>query len=694
MNRRRPPCGSPIPLLLVLALLLAACQTAPVADDPASGPATTVAAASPVAGGSIVEAPRDLTAFAPDDTSVTVDARTVNLRRVFEDLGEDATLWYQHVQTLANPFFEGRLPGSRGSALTAEYVEFYFRLYGLEPSFPATTEEPGGAAGAVATSYRQPFSLPPGRKITVQEAALSIGGEPLAAETEFAVVACSSSGRVEGPVAFVGYGIAAGPQGYSSFDEDTDLTGRVALLLRYAPMDEQGERLWGGREARLASSMPRKIDAVAARGAAAILVVNPPAPGAAEGLESIDSTRRWGSAEVPVLQITPHRADELLRRADPEGRDLAHWARLADRGLAGTVALRDDVAVSLSVAMERQEVAVNNVGGVLRGRGTLADEWVLITAHHDHVGDGSLGGITDRRNRGRLHPGADDNASGTAGVLTLARRLSAEYAGSDETDLRSILFLTFDAEEMGLIGSRHFADHPPIDLEDVSLAINLDMIGRLRADKVEVLGTGTGEGLGELLRPRFESSGMIVAVDERGSNRSDDASFHRKGVPAIHFFTGMTREYTTPRDEAFTVNPAGAARIIEVVQGVALDVARRPEALTYREPPAARRGGEGRGYAGVRLGILPAMEDETVEVGVLVEGVPEGTSAAEGGVLPGDRIVGWNRRPVESMRDLATRLREHSPGDRVELTVLREGREVVLEITLKRSQPPAEAPPG
>ncbi len=678
---------------LALALFLAAapgCRGAAVVGMADEHPAPAAVQPAPPEGAAaadtIVEAPRDLTAFSPDDTSITADARHVNLRQVFEDLGPDATLWYQHVQTLANPFFEGRMPGSHGSRLTAEYIEFWFRLYGLEPAFPVAGEEPGGGAASMLT-YQQPFVLSQRQRVTVVHASLSIGREKLDDGRDFVVLGSSGSGEVAAPVTFVGYGIEEGPDEYSSFDAATDLRGRVALLLRQAPMDGEGRPLWEQREYRRLAAMSRKAQDVARRGASAILMVNPPgATPAREGLESVDSTVGWGALEVPMFQVTHEAAEALLARADPQSRDLETLRRLADQGGVTSVALADDLIVSLEAEVERREVPVANVGGILPGRGELADEWVVISAHHDHVGDGAMGGINPR-NRGQLHPGADDNASGTAGVLVLARRISEAYAGDDAADdLRSVLFVTFDAEELGLIGSRHFAQNPPLDLKDVSLAINLDMVGRLRGDQVMVLGAATGAGLRDALEPHFRESGLTVAVDGRGSGRSDDASFQRAQVPALHFFTGMTREYTTPADQAYTVNPAGADLVLDLIEDIALDVAAREQKFAYEEPPASP--GRNRGYARVRLGITPGMGGE-VEMGVLVEDVAQDTSAADAGIVPGDIIVAWEGQPLEEVRDLFGRLRAHQPGDRVKLTVLREGREIVLEVTLKEGAPPA-----
>jgi len=622
--------------------------------------------------GRVVAAPSRITDFAPAESSVTVDAGTVNLRRVFEDLGEDATLWYQHVQTLANPFFEGRAPQTNGQALTAEYVEFFFRAYDLEPAF--------------SSSYAQPFSYSRrgSTKVKIDVAELSVGGRRLTEGSDFVVLGNSGDAELTAPITFVGYGIAEGPDGYSSFDDDTDLTGRAALLLRYTPVDESGESLWDDQQATRQAGIRRKMRAVAERGAAAIIMVNPPNTGRRSGLEK--PTGRFGPAlEIPVVQVSPQIADAILVDADPDGRGLAAWRRMADTGETTTHDF-DGVEVTLETAVtrtrNRSALSGTNVAGILRGRGDLADTYVVIGGHHDHVGVGDHGGVKPA-NRGRLHPGADDNASGTAGVLVLAKMFTEGYRDAPRNmDLRSIIFVTFDAEEMGLHGSRAFVDDLQVGAENVSIMLNMDMIGRLRSHNLSVLGTGTGEGLADLLRPHFERSGLTVAVTEAGSGRSDDANFHAIEVPALHFFTGMHTEYTTPGDHAYTVNPGGAAEILDLIFDIAYDVASRPQMLAYRELETG--GGENRGYGRVRLGIRPDMGADVV-TGVAVDAVSAGTSADAGGMQAGDVIVGWDDTQISDMQALFERLQSHQPGDTVKITVLRGGEKVVLDVTLKAS---------
>ncbi len=623
-----------------------------------------------------------------ENSTVAVDLSSFNMRGVFEGIGEDATLWYQHVQTLANPFFEGRVNESDGTERARNYIQFYFELYGLDPAFPAD----GSSSLAAWSSYRQPFDFRTRGRLTleVDDVHAAIDGRALIDGEDFTFLGVSGSGDVDAPVTFVGYGIEDGSDGYSSFDEDTDLTGRIALLLRYEPLDEEGESQWReeGRTFSSFSRLDRKFRAVKERGAAGIILVNPPdCSEGRSGLESLRGGARFGRPlGIPALQFTPDAAESLLRSVDPEGRSLLQWRRLADEGRVTTVDLDDSTLASIGGQIERSRsgrtIPAENVGAVLRGKGDLADKWLVIGAHYDHHGYG-MNGATPAS--GELMPGADDNASGTAGLLVLAKTLSEAYEHADDDEnLRSVLFIAFDAEERGLHGSRHYCDNTTIEPEEMVAMLNMDMIGRLRSGEIYVLGTGTGEGLPELLDPLFEDSGLTISQTPGGSGRADDANFRRIGVPAMHFFTGIHDEYTTPQDKAHTVNPIGAVKVLDLLYDVAMGLVSTPNDVRYTVPEEAETSGVNHAYAPVRLGVQPGMGAD-LDTGIAVEAVSKGTSADLGGIKAGDVMLMWDDTVLDSMRTFATVLRQHKPGDVVTITVERDGEEIELDVMLKPS---------
>jgi len=650
---------------------------------------TSLAAASLIVAIGLITAPsagQGIRSFAPDEQKSIIPAESISLRAVFEALGEETALWYQHVQTLSNPMFEGRAPGTRGHDLTVEYLEWWFERYGLEPAFVERGRQLGGAEAAVATSFQQDFEFrAPNPRVDIERAKVAIGERTLRRGADYQVLGNSGDGKVTAPLAFVGYGISEGPDGYTSFSDDDDLTGRIALLLRYEPLDTDGKSQWSDRRFSEQAAVRRKIASVMARDPEGILFVNPPgAAQGADGLESPESSAAFGpTQDVPIVQIAQPVADELLARADPEGRTLMQWRRLADDGMVKTVGLRSSVTVTIETTVERMDRETgSNVAAVLRGSGDLADEWIIIGGHFDHVGYGYFGSRAGADGRGHIHPGADDNASGTASVLMLAKRLSERYAEEDDTPRRSILFMGFSAEESGLHGSRWFVDNPNLDLEDVSLMINLDMVGRLRDGTLSISGTGTADEFENLLPKWTEDCGMDIEAIATGTGPSDHSNFYRAGVPVLFFFTGLHNEYHMPEDKGFTVNPAGGMKIVDLAERVAWDIAHRAGQLTYSEADAGR--GRDRGYAKVRLGIRPGMGAD-LDTGVLIDEVSEGTSADHAGLQGGDVILQWGDTEITGMRALFESLQKHEPGDVVQLKIQRGDDELTVPVKLQAS---------
>lgn len=640
----------------------------------------------------IVEQRIDPYTFRPTDDGVVVDASTVDVARVLEDLGPVAKSWYQHVMTLSNPYFEGRAPGSAGMERAADYVEFWFDRQGLQPAFGEEDDHDG---------FRQTFSIPGGRP-QITRAEMSFDGRTFEPGRDFTILSNSGSATASGPLAFVGYAIEEGPEGYTSFSEDADdLSGRIALMFRYEPLDAEGRSRFTTRKFSRHSSMADKMAAVAARGAAGIVLVNPPgALFARDGLEDGPSGRFGDALDVPVVQVSPSVASSILASLDPGGRTLQDWRAVADEGGHGVVAMAKGAQVSeehvvLVSGIDSGVRTTANIGGILPGRGELADEWVVIGAHYDHVGFGGIGGMPG--NRGRLHPGADDNASGTAALIELVPLLTDMYeTESREASLRSILFLAFTAEESGLIGSRYYVEHPTLPAGSVNLMINLDMIGRLRSDTLAVGGFDSADGLLELVRPELEASGLKIVADGNPRGPSDHASFYGAGIPVLFFFTGTHDVYHQPGDFGWTVNPRGAAKVIDLIEGIAWKVASEPQRLTFGgsgrrlEEAAAPRpkpagANNDRGYAPVRLGIRPSMTG-TDGFGVRVESVSDGTSAADGGIQAGDVIIAWGGEDLIDVMDMVGRLREHQPGDVVPMVILRGEVEIELKIVMKPSR--------
>ncbi len=614
---------------------------------------------------------------------------------LFSTLGPDVSRYTQHVMTLANPFFEGRAPGTRGNEIAQEYIEFWFKQFGLAPAFTESvtiTAADGAEVVADVPTYRQPFEV--GLEMYVDNAALSmsLGGADsmvLTPGRDFTVLGMSGSGDLTAPIAFVGYSIVGGLQEYGSyFGDNADLTGKIALILRFEPMDDGGRSKWvrdGVEGWSSYSALAPKISAAVRRGAVGVIVVNP--PGAQDDRAGKlatwrETTGQGGSGRVPVVMITEDAADRLVRAGDTKGRSLLDFRMIADE--KGEIIDLPNATLTFNVATRFAPNRTANMGAILPGRGSLADEYVIIGSHFDHVGYGWFGSRTGES--GVIHPGADDNASGTSGMLLLAERLTKAYAAADASaDLRSVFFMGYSAEESGLNGSAHYVQNMVFPKEKHTIMLNLDMIGRVREGNLEANGVGTATGLAELVQPFFDSSGLNIAAKPGGTGPSDHASFYAAGIPVMFFFSGLHEEYHSPTDVASLINPVGAVKVVDLVEKIAMACATRTEPLTFI---ASDGGGQAMGSTRrvrVRFGIAPGDYSGS-KPGVLVGQVFPETSAAEGGLQAGDLMTKWNDAEIKTVEDWMPELEKAEPGDEVTITFIRDDAEQTTKVKLKASR--------
>ncbi len=603
--------------------------------------------------GSVTDAPQSIRSFRPESTP-----QDVTLRTYFEEANPLAIEFFRHLSLLSNPWLGGRQPGSEGSHIAGDYIVWNLENFGLTPAFDNET------------SWYQPFNFQIDRSAPVLlDSFVAVQDMALIPDRDYVVLGNSGSGNVTAPVTFIGYAIEDGEGEYSSFPDSTDLTGKVALMLRYEPLDEEGASQWARRRFSPSSNLKNKMQAVIDRGAIGVILVNP--PNCRDGRRGLELTRssRFGMTDIPVVQFTETSAELLL----PDVK-LLSLQKLADAGDTtpmelGTVTLRTDV--------EYAGLKARNIGGIIQGKGELSNEWVIIGGHYDHVGYG----YTGTSSPGVLHTGADDNASGSSAVLLISRLLSEYYESSEADSLRSILILFFDAEEAGLLGSAHYVKEPTIDLDKVNVMLNLDMVGRLSDNSLMLGGTGTATEFATIIPEAFEASTLIGNLSPGGTGPSDHTNFYKEDIPVLFFFTGMTEEYHTPKDRAYTTNPAGGALVVQLVESLALQFVTDPW-LTFTTNTMGGSDRSARMSSPVRLGVHPSYSAE-IETGILLSGISEGTSAQEAGLLADDVLLSWNEIELTGGRKLMELLRESSPGDVVDFTVQRGGENIIVKVTLK-----------
>jgi len=624
-----------------------------------------------------------------------------------------AERFLEHVRWLADDERLGRGTGNSGYRAAADYMAERFAEAGLLP---------GGDDG----SYLQRFDAPMARKLGDGNR-LALGGHELELETDWIPFASTASGSASGTLVFAGYGIRDEEGGYDDYS-GLDVRGKIVLVLRrgpgaslqratvVAPGDVavaaeavSGERaaddLPGSRyldsagPARRLIDFTAKINTAFKQGAAGLIVVNDPAtypPGSAEDVTLAYGSSHAGgvSASLPAVHMRAGAAQSLL---EPLGVDLADLQRHIDAQMAPSSfdpathgSVGPEWQVELKIVAEREQVETWNVVGILRGQGDDSDRsgHLLVGAHLDHLGlahgSGSLAGDGGR---GQVHNGADDNASGSAGLLEIARVLAA----APEPLPKPVVFVAFGAEELGLLGSQYYVEHPALALEDLWAMVNMDMIGRSAEGFLSVEGLGTSPHLRDLVGAAHTAIGapFALTLSDPVPGNSDQASFAAASVPVVSFFTGLHDDYHRPSDDTDKIAAEAGAQVAGMAAALLVGLAELPERPEFVEPDVPQHetqvkpepGREVKGY-GVYFGSVPDMTYSRDD-GVRVSDARAGSPAEACGLKKGDIIVGLAGQAIRNLEDYSVLLFSRRPGETIEIEVLRDGERLTLQATLQ-----------
>jgi hypothetical protein len=580
------------------------------------------------------------------------------------------------VEWLAAPEREGRGPGTAGIDAAADWVAARFADIGLETrvagdgpfqTFAMTLEAKLGPRDENVAELVGP--APAGADPRVVPLKLGVDFTPLAA---------GGSGAFDLPLAFAGYGITAPAEHYDDYAPlGAAAKGAALIVLRQEPQKDDPHSVFDGNQASQHAALSRKVANAAEHEAGGVVFVN---DADAEGDVLMAFTRAGegtGTRSMPILHVKRSLVDAALREA--LGRPLTEIQQAVDKELVPAGAALAGWRLRGRTAIERVETQGRNVLALLPGRGRPAavgqaaiapGETVVLGAHYDHLGYG--GDNSAAPGERAIHHGADDNASGTALLLEVARRLAARGPFP-----RGILFAAFSGEERGLLGSGHYAANAALPLADTVAMVNLDMVGRLVDDKVIVHGTGTGTGFEAMIDRLVGEHRLGVAKEPGGFGPSDHASFYAKKIPVLHVFTGSHADYHRPSDTADKINYDGMARLAGFVADVVAELATAPERSAHIEvaSPAFARGGD-RPY----FGSIPDFGNPGK--GYAISGVTKDSPSARGGLQGGDRIVRLGGSAIENLEDFDSALRKHKAGETVPVVVVRDGAEVTLEVTL------------
>ena len=564
-----------------------------------------------------------------------------------------------HIGYFASDKLEGRETGTKGAKAARAYVAEAFKNYGLSPagnddSYFHRFEAVAGAIMGTENALT----------ITVQDSAINY--DP---KTDFSPLAHTENGKVEGELAFVGYGIEAADVKYDDY-AGIDVKGKVVLMLRYTPAGDDPHSSF------YAHAALRKKAAVARdKGAAAILFVAGPEDEPEDKLVKFKYDRTASRSGIVTMSIKRALADRILAGTGKTVADLEKELKKSQKGASFSI---PQVRVSMNADVKNDRRQAANVAGLLVGENeSLRDQLVIIGAHFDHLGRGGSGSL-DGDGYGKIHNGADDNASGTAGLLEIAQKLS-----SMESLQRSYLFIAFSGEELGLLGSKAYIKDAPVSLENAAAMLNMDMIGRLKDNKLIAYGLGTTpiwHGILDSLNALPEFS-FNLKKNNDGYGPSDHASFYQEKMPVLALFTGLHGEYHKPEDDADLINYEGEERILRFASGFLLALDRISEKPPFTQVESTERKSTARAFR-IYLGTIPDYAETDIE-GMKLSGVRKGGPAERAGLEGGDVIIKFGDRNIENIYDYTYALQDFKPGDVVEIVVKRGEEERTFKMTLE-----------
>jgi Zn-dependent M28 family amino/carboxypeptidase len=576
------------------------------------------------------------------------------------------------IEYLASDALEGRGIETKGIELAAEHVIAEYEKAGLKPGMPDG-------------SWRQRFPVTVGEVVIAESTGVELTGPDgskrvLKLGDEFQPVRRGANGSAAGGIVFIGYGITSLEDNWDDF-AGVDLKGKIVIGIRREPQPE-GNPIFRGPETSTNAFIDRKLELLQEAGAAGLLFVN----NISSDPDELVSPATFGNRaeSVPFVHVKQAVIDSMLKASplkvegDKSLTTLAEVSTWIDQNLKPLSQDLTGWTASIATQFEENSVSTDNILGVVEAEGPLADETIVIGGHYDHLGFGGFGSRSQSRT-GEVHNGADDNASGTAAVLELARRIAA-----GPKPKRRMVFICFSGEERGLIGSNYYVQNPVFPLDKTVAMINFDMIGNLKDNRVDVNGVGTAKEFEQIAKAADEAIPVNINIVPGAFAGSDHLPFYQRNIPVMFCFTGMTAIYHTPDDDSNTLNMEGAVTVIDyaeqLLRGVdALEA--RPTFVTPQGGPGGRRSASRLPYLGVQADFNASGAD-----GIVLKGVTSDSPAATAGLQTGDVILSFDEKAVEGTQTLFKVLGESKPGQKLKIRFKRgeETKDIEVELVAPR----------
>lgn len=558
----------------------------------------------------------------------------------------------EHIEYLASEELQGRLPGTPGDLAAAEYIRDKMLMWGLEPLFD---------------NGLQKFDIVADVKAG-EKCYFSVGGGDFINGEDFHPFSFSENGRLNAEVVFAGYGFSIDTDEIKWDDYNgIDVDGQWVMMLRADPEVDNAMSGFASYSADRDKAMLAKD-----KGAGGVLLVSGEKFDPKDEFEGL--TKGEFSVGIPVLRISRSLADLILSDSDNT------ITRLENELNENRQAVSFNTKSIAEAESELIQEMVNTQNIVMKLPGTdpqLKNQYIIIGGHFDHLGTGGPGTSSRAVDTIAVHYGADDNASGVAGMMEIA-----EKAASSKTNRRTLVFTAFAAEEMGLLGSKHLAANLPFEADSVDAMINLDMIGRLKENSlVQIGGVGTAPGLKELINKKTDTTIFELSLSDEGYGPSDHSSFYGKDIPVLFISTGAHLDYHTPYDSPDKINYSGLEAVSNLVYDYMEKIDSETEKLVFTEAGPKTQVSRGMRRKGVTLGIMPDFAGN-VQNGLRADFVTPGKPAQLGGMKKGDIITAINGMAVNNIQDYMFRLSKLSHGETINVEILRDGNKELFLIKL------------
>jgi hypothetical protein len=490
---------------------------------------------------------------------------------------------------------------------------------------------------------------------------------------DFIPIGFSSNGKVSGELVFIGYGITAPELKYDDYkDKDgktIDVTGKILIIMRYSPSanDPMNNSFNKYEESRFKSALARDNKA------AGIILISGPTSDDKDNLISLKFDNVMQSTGIPIINIKREIIEKLFKEYNL---DLSQIQNDIDQNKNPNSFVLNNSTANFEVTLEQVKARTGNVLGFIEGNDAkLKNEVIVIGAHYDHLGLGTSNSLYEGKDK-KIHHGADDNASGSAGVMELAQKLSLIR----DILKRSVLLMCFTGEEEGLIGSAYFVNSDLFKKYNIVTMINMDMVGRLSEDKLIIYGIKTSPNFKNICESINKKYKFNETLNPDGYGPSDQSSFYSKNIPVLFFFTGLHSDYHKPSDTYDKINSEGEAKVLKMVYDIIIDLdllSTKPEFTKVVESSDKK---QETGPVRVYVGTIPDFSSN--EEGYKISGVSPDSPAEKGGIQAGDLMIKFAGRDVKNIYDYTAALGEHKPGEEVEVVVIRNKEEVTVKVTL------------